>query len=137
MEGVVENAKLYLDSSWMHTKWLTDFILRHLFDGEVARKVPTWPSHKELLWSAVAFPVLLYLNLRSIAFLWLALWLLYYVSTTARHMKMWPLVACYQEVSSGTYDGPEVARRLRHLERRGVFIHSLILGLLECRPVKT
>jgi hypothetical protein len=115
----------------MHTKWLTVFILRHLFEGEVARQVPEGLSDKGLLVSALAIGLLIHFDLWPFALVWGA-GLLYYITTTVWQMhKTRTLVACRQEVASGNYDGHEVARRLRDLERRGVFVHSLILRLLE------
>lgn len=131
IDGVAEEAKAYIDSAWMHTRWLTIFILRHLLDGEVARQVPAGLSQKGSLVSIVAIGVLFYLNLWIFGFCVLAA-LLYYVGNTIWHThKTRPLVACHQEIASGTYDGHEVGRRVRDLERRDVFVHSLILRLLE------
>jgi hypothetical protein len=131
VEGVTEEAETYLISPWMHTKWLTVFILRHLLDGEVARQVPERLSDKGLLVSALAIGLFVHFDLRPFALLWGA-GLLYYITTRIWQMrKTRTLVACRQEVASGNYDGHEVARRLRDLERRGIFVHSLILRLLE------
>jgi hypothetical protein len=136
IEGVAEEAKTYIDSTWMHTRWLSSFILRHLLDGEVARKVPAGVSQRGLLVSAVGIGLLYYLNLGVFALLWLAAFL-YYVGVTIWHThKTKPLVVCQHEILAGNYDDAEVARRLRALERRGVFVHSLILRLLELDPLR-
>ena len=131
IEGVAEEAKTYIGSAWMHTRWLSSFILRHLLDGEVARKVPAGVSQRGLVVSAVGIGTLHYLNLGVFALLWLAAFLYYVGVTVWQTHKTKPLVLCQQEILAGNYDGAEVARRLRDLERRGVFVHSLILRLLE------
>ena len=131
IELVADEAKVYIDSSWMHTRWLTVFILRHLLDGEIGRQVPAGVSQKGVLWSFGAIALLSIFNLKIFAAIWLAV-LFYYIGFTVWHMhKTKPLVTCRQEVGSGNYDGHEVARRLRDRERSGVVVHSLILRLLE------
>jgi hypothetical protein len=131
IEGVTEEAKTYIRSAWMHTEWLTTFMLLHLLDGEVASRVPARLSEKGLLVSTVAIVVLFYLNLLLSGLSVLAA-LSYYVGNAIwQTHKTRPLVSCRQEIASGTYDGHEVGRRLRDLESRGVFVHSLILRLLE------
>jgi len=42
-----------------------------------------------------------------------------------------PLVQILSEVAKGSYHGPELARRLRDLEHKGICVHSLALALLE------
>jgi hypothetical protein len=130
-EEAVEAANTYLHSAWMHTKWLTTFILQQLLDGRAAVSVPTGLSQKGLLLSAVGIGLLLFFKLGRFAAIWFAVLLFYVGATLWRIHRAAPLVTCRREVASGNYDAREVARRLRDLERRGFFVHSVILGLLE------
>jgi len=91
-ETTQSQARQYLDGTWLHTRWLTTYVLTNLLGSE-----------------------------------------LYGFSNRQRKASASPgnvLELVCEEVSSGNYDSEETTRRLRQMEERGVYVHSLSYALL-------
>jgi len=139
-ETIQEQAKKYLDSTWMHTPWITTHILWQLLDAELAAVTPKEPSEKlvgsllriGLLFLISLFLISLFVNLHWhwLVWPWLAYLVWYYWQYDPRLRKARVLRLIRDEVAAGGYDGEEVARRLRQLEEKGVYVHSLMYPLI-------
>lgn len=135
-QTIQEQAKNYLDSTWIHTPWITTHMLRQLLDAELAAVTPKKPSEKLLVGSLLGigllFLISLFVNLHWhwLVWPWLAYLVWYYWQHVPRLRKARVLQLIRDEVAAGGYDGEEAARRLRQLEERGVYVHSLTYPLI-------
>jgi hypothetical protein len=118
-----EQAKAYINSSWMHTPWLTARFLTDLLDVELA------PLNREAK-SVGEFDLML------MSIIWRVPPLSYYWrfkvarerGRLARLARL--LEQVRDEVDSGNYDAQEIAERLRRYEGEEMYVHSLVYALL-------
>jgi hypothetical protein len=161
-DGLAKEIKGYLDSTWMHTPWLTKAAVQHLLEGDIAKLYP-YPGldWNEPAWHFKWVLVCSTVVVGSLLLLWYALqnwpigrWPSYLLAACAAIIAWFfftldlygvswlrqyerarrtstPLVQILSEVAKGSYHGPELARRLRDLEHKGICVHSLALALLE------
>lgn len=131
VDGMVENVKAYLDNPWMHTPWLTKFILEQFLDTEVVKNIPEYPSEKFRLWVLGAMLCLIFFNFNFIGWLIFVLFVSHSLWIGWNRRKTISLFEGREEIKTGSYNGLELIRRFRELERKGIYVHSLIFGLLE------
>lgn len=121
-------AKTYLDSTWMHTPWLTARFLTDLFDVELAplnREAASGGQselqfHRPILW---VFDPRYYFWRRKLG------------RVRARLSRLAVLLKQVRdEVDLGNYDSGELAHRLRRFEGEGLYVHSLAYALLRLSP---
>jgi len=122
-KDAAKQAKTYIDSSWMHTPWLTARFLTDLLDVELA------PLNREAK-SVREF------NLMLMSSIWRVPPLAYYwrfkVARERAHLaRLASLLGLVRdEVDSGNYDAQEISGRLRRYEGEGMYVHSLVYALL-------
>ena len=122
-KDAAKQAKTYLDSTWMHTPWLTARFLTDLLDVELA------PLNREAK-SVGEFDLML------MSIIWRVPPLSYYwrfkvARERARLARLARLLGQVRdEVDSGNYDAQEIAGRLRRYESEGLYVHSLVYALL-------
>ena len=135
-EMLLEAAKKYLENPWMHTPWLTTRVLTKLLDAESALvgKVVSWPvAHPFQAIGLIAFfGFFLYLNDYDwFSWLFVAAWLVglfwWWQSAVRKTRALQPI---WDEVATGNYCGEEIARRLRHCEKKGLCVPTLAYALL-------
>jgi len=128
-EMAVENARVYLDSPWMHVPWLTVRVQTDLLDsilGPIKREVllatctflfasgTCLVSHFE--WRILKFPV--------VALVVGAVW------GFLAERKRRALKHIRSEFVSKSYDAELVARRLQRLEKKGVPVPGALYALV-------
>ena len=170
-----ELAKKYVDTEWMHTPWLTNYILGNIFKpygpptpeqlAETENEFPEWVTKYILI--TVGGAILMYFfptQLKSIVdnylpaeMIWIStvvFWVVFYIWLTIGLLVVLPTVARFiieevrplpdrrkfieidflvEEVTSKSYDGREIARRLRKLEDKGIYLPSIVYPLLRLR----
>jgi hypothetical protein len=143
MQEGVEKAKTYLEARWMHTPFLTNYMLTNLLDasfGPLLHKHRLARDHPLRVKVGVLLPLLLLylvwhigkppwygtLALVSVGGFWV--WACVRMALEQRIANRLELLRA--EVSSGLYDGKEVVRRLRQLEGDGFHVPSLTYALL-------
>ncbi len=122
-KDAAKQAKTYLDSTWMHTQWLTARFLTDLLDVELAPLIREAKSVGEF-------------NLMLMSIIWRVPPLSYYwrfkvARERARLARLAQLLGQVRdEADSGNYDAQEIAGRLRRYETEGLYVHSLVYALL-------
>lgn len=137
MDVVREQSDTYLKSHWMHMPWLTQYLLSHLLRAEVSRFGKNPVSYKVAIAAIIGVAVLFYLNLGIFAWIWIGLLFAFEFFVLKNVQKASVLNKIYNEVSSGHYDGEELARRLQKLEKKKVFVQSITYSLLRLRQSKS
>jgi hypothetical protein len=118
-----KQAKTYIDSSWMHTPWLTARFLTDLLDVELApsnREAKSFGEFDLMLMPIICrVPPLSYYRRFKVA------------RERGRLARLASLLGQLRdEVDSGNYDAQEIAGRLRRYEGEGMYVHSLVYALL-------
>jgi hypothetical protein len=133
-------ASKYLKSRWMFTPWLTSRMLTNLLRGDLFLGKPKFYSAK-FYYTMLAINIGIYL-LFYYGFQWIALAILFLtgwisaqiVQDGIQHLfflrRYSAIQPIYGELFLDSYDSEEVVRRLHQLERRKIFVPSVIYSLL-------
>lgn len=138
-EDVLQSARSYLDTTWMHLPWLTRDFTVSLLDAEIAPLCAsaTAPVRKWWVFFLIGLPMVIgLLFFRNWDATALGLLIIYAVGCWGHAREEKKLVGLQRiraEVASGIYDGHALACRLQQLERNGLYVHSLVYALLKAR----
>jgi hypothetical protein len=127
-----ENARLYLDSPWMHAPWLTVRVQTDLLDSVLG------PRNEEVRLATYLYLFACGACLISFAFhfSWRVLEIVAFLLGVSvvwgfwGERKTWMLKHIRSEIVSRCYDGEVVARRLQRLEEKGVPVPSVLYPLV-------
>ena len=134
-DTVLPVIKKYIDAPGIHSPWLTHRYVRFLIRHEVALRYP--PPVDWLFGITVPIGIMAALFAflpKWVGFLYLSFILFRWSGAFWTRFKSRPLLHVQAEILSGTYSGPELARRLRAMEPGNVMVSSLLLGLLDLAP---
>jgi hypothetical protein len=135
IELIAGEVKTYIANPWMHIPYFHNRILIHMLNYEVATKLPKEPSWKSFVFTLAISGILLFFGIKWLGWMILGNYFMFHLIPTywKRHKAM-PLIIVRDEIWHGNYNGPELARRLRSLELKGIYVNSLILALLDLHP---
>jgi len=134
-DTVLPEIRKYIDAPGVHNPWLTHRYIWFLTRHEVALRYP--PPVDWLFGIAVPIGIMAVLFAflpKWVGFVYLTFILFRWSVAFWTRFRSRPLLHVLAEVVTGTYSGPELARRLRALEGRDVMVSSLLLGLLDQAP---
>jgi hypothetical protein len=129
VEGITADATTFVESPWMHAPWLQRLVVAHMLRTQAGTKVPS------LTWGYLLFlgagSALFLLKYRLLGLMVLAWTAFAFCKDLARRRKAAPLLAIGEAVRQDRFDGPALARRLRALESKGLFVNDLVFRVLE------
>jgi len=134
-DTVFPDVKKYLENPRIQNAWLTRRYIQLLLRHEVVLRYPP-PVNRVLgILVPIGILVLLFWFLPTWCGWIYAAFILYSWTTGFWfRLKQRPLLYVEAEVRAGTYSAPELARRLREMERNDVVVSTLLLGLLDLAP---
>jgi len=138
-------AQEYMDRPWMHTRWLSNYLLVNILDAQIAnnplarellRPTSLWFSGAVIAGIVISFILdWRWLAWSGIAYLSVA-WLLRLISRSRFRRVEDGLALVRREVASLSYGGEELSRRLRKVEEKWPYLPSIAYSLvrLPSRP---
>jgi len=136
MESVKQSVMTYLESPWMHIRFLNEWFLGIFLRYENSILSPQLPSGKEVAWVFGAAALVMVFKLWFFGAAICGVWLVrLFICLRKKHYAV-AIAQCLQEFMTSSYNGPEMARRLRGIEQHGYFVQSNTLALLDL-PLRT
>jgi hypothetical protein len=146
-EGVREQAARYLERPSLHARSVTRLLLIAVIDSELIplqRDIVGFFAFHAVGRAKFIIPWLPWIPfLVSLAMGWFTVAIIVGIWPGLRLIKRWRLSrhACRlqlvrEEVATGAFDADALADRLREYERKGLWVPSILYGLLKAWPVR-